>query len=155
MWSWFGDTVRGMSRRVKLVGPLVLWTLFVWSSRIRNIWGDDDLSTGGQVLRTGFAVVFLAFAVVMAQRLWVRRGQPLRSSDRAVLAAFVSWSVGFWLVRGIGIIIDDHTTEFTLIHTALMIVSIGIALVAASALTESKRQDDVEPSISSSPVDAQ
>lgn len=128
-------TVDAMSRTLKLVGPLVVWTLLVWSSRIRNIWTDDDLTAGGQVLRTLIAVVFLAFAGALARALWVGRGQGLSGGDRVLLGTFVIWSVGFWLVRGIGIIVDDHTTGFTLIHTALMIASIGIALLAGSALS--------------------
>ena len=136
-----------VSRTAKLVGPLVLWTLFVWASRIRNIWIDDELSTGGQVLRTGFAIVFLTFAIAMAYRLYVGRGSELTPGDTRILAPFVAWTIGFWLVRGIGIIVDDHTTAFTIVHTALMLVSIGIALVASKALSMR--------SISSSPVAAQ
>ena len=36
-------------------------------------------------------------------------------------------SVGFWFVRGVGIIADDHTLGFTVVHTVLMVVSIGLA----------------------------
>ena len=136
-----------MSRTAKLIGPLVLWTLFVWASRIRNIWSDDDLSTGGQVLRTFFAIVFLTFAIVLARRLYVSRGGELSAGDRRVLALFIAWTVGFWLVRGIGIIVDDHAATFTIVHTTLMVISIGIALVASKMLSPR--------SISSSPVVAQ
>ena len=136
-----------MSRTAKLVGPLVLWTLFVWASRIRNIWIDDDLSTGGQVLRTVFAIVFLTFAIAMAYRLYIRHGGELTPGDSRILALFVVWTVGFWLIRGIGIIVDDHPTGFTIVHTVLMLISIGIALVASKALSMR--------SISSSPVAAQ
>ena len=123
------------------------WTLFVWASRLRNIWIDEDLSAGGQLLRTLFAVVFLSFAVVMAHRLYVHRGIELTPSDKRVLVLFVSWTVGFWLVRGVGIIVDDYTTAFTIVHAILMLISIGIALLASRALSMR--------SISSSPVAAQ
>lgn len=119
---------------VRPVLPLLVWTLFVWSSRIRNIWGDDDLSTTGQLIRTGIAVVFLSFAVVVGWGLWRRRGSAPSRRDRLVLGAFIVWTVGFWLVRGIGIIVDDHDAGFTVIHTILMVVSIAIAALAARAL---------------------
>lgn len=136
-----------MSSRLKFLGPLVVWTVFVWASRIRNIWNDDELSTSGQLLRTVFAVIFLTFAAALVQRLVARRGEPLRRGDRALLLAFVLWTVGFWLVRGIGIIVDDHSFGFTVVHTVLMVVSIAIAGLAASVLRGS--------SISSSRLAAQ
>ena len=40
----------------------------------------------------------------------------------------VVWTVGFWLVRGGGILLDDHDAAFTVIHTALMVVSIVLAM---------------------------
>ncbi len=126
-----------MTSAMKLVGPLVAWTLFVWVSRIRNIWGDDDLSTGGQWLRTGFAVIFLAFGTAMAVRLVRTRESGLQRSDRILLQAFILWTVGFWLVRGIGIIVDDHEVGFTVIHTILMVISLGLAAQAGRVLRSS------------------
>ena len=135
-----------MARTTRLVGPLVVWTLLVWSSRIRNIWTDDDLSTGGQLIRTSIAVLFLVFGALLAGVVWRgRSGAAMSRSDQRVLLAAVVWTIGFWLVRGIGIIVDDHTTSFTLIHTALMIASIGLAVLALRALATSD-----ETSISSS-----
>lgn len=120
-----------MSSRVKLVGPLVAWTVFVWGSRLRNIWTADDISTNGQILRTVFAGVFLALGCAMGWRLWARRGRALGQSTQRVLMVLIVWTVGFWLVRGIGIIVDDHTLGFTMVHTVLMVISIGLAVVAS------------------------
>ena len=132
--------------RVLPLVPLLVWTLFVWSSRIRNVWTDDDLSTGGQVLRTGYALVFLGFAVAVVVMLWQRRPEPLGATGQRVLALFLAWTVVFWLIRGIGIIVDDHTTSFTVIHTVLMVISIGLAGWAGTVLDRR--------SISSSPAAA-
>ena len=132
--------------RVRPLIPLLIWTLVVWSSRIRNVWTDEDLSTGGQVLRTGYAVVFLAFGVTLAAIVWRRRPEPLDGLGQRILAVFLAWTVAFWLIRGIGIIVDDHTTSFTVIHTVLMIISIGLAAWAATAIERR--------SISSSPAAA-
>ena len=136
----------GLHRSVVPLVPLLVWTLFVWSSRIRNVWTDDDLTTGGQVLRTGYAVVFLAFGVAMVVLVWRGRPEPLSSMGQRVLAVFLAWTVVFWLIRGIGIIVDDHTTSFTVIHTVLMVISIGLAAWAATAIERR--------SISSSPAAA-
>lgn len=125
-----------MAQTTRFIGPLVVWTVLVWGSRIRNIWADDELSTGGQWIRTGIAVLFLAFGVLLARLVWRgRRGASMAGSDDRILVAAVVWTIGFWLVRGIGIIVDDHTTSFTLIHTALMVASIGLALLAMRART--------------------
>lgn len=123
-----------LHRSVKVVVPILVWTLFVWSSRIRNVWTDDDLSTAGQWLRTGYAVVFLAFAIALVVRLWPRRRDPIGGRDQRLLAVFIAWSVAFWLIRGIGIIVDDHTTSFTVIHTILMVISLFLAALAATAV---------------------
>ena len=137
---------RSVHPKVLPLIPLLIWTLFVWSSRIRNVWTDEDLSTGGQLLRTGSAIVFLAFGITLTAMLWRRRPEPLDPLGQRVLVAFLAWTVAFWLIRGIGIIVDDHTTSFTVIHTILMIISIGLAAWAAT--TVERR------SISSSPATA-
>jgi hypothetical protein len=131
-----GGSVEAMSARVKLLGPLVIWTLFVWTSRIRNVWADEDLTTGGQILRTGYSVVFLTGGLFAAWVLWSRRGSALRSSDRVGLAVFFAWSVVFWLIRGIGIIVDDHDAGFTAIHTVLMVISLGLVWLAVPVVRE-------------------
>lgn len=114
---------------------LVLWTLLVWVSRIRNVWDDDSLDTTGQWVRTGVALVFcvLALAVAAGLRRW-RARTPTRV-DRRVLTVTVVWTVAFWLVRGVGIILDDHDLGFTLVHTVLMVVSIALALVVQRVTT--------------------
>ncbi len=138
--------MKSLASRVRPAAVLAIWTFFVWTSRLRNVWTDETLSTGGQVLRTGFALVFVAFAVLTAVEVWTHRGRPLSVRGQAILAAFVVWSIGFWLVRGIGIIVDDHTASFTAIHTVLMVVSISMALYGA--------QERKQRSISSSAVPA-
>ena len=138
-----GGSVEAMSARVKLLGPLVIWTLFVWTSRIRNVWSDEDLTTGGQILRTGYSVVFLSGGLFAAWVLWSRRGSALGSSDRVGLAVFFAWSVVFWLIRGIGIIIDDHDAGFTAIHTVLMVISLGLVWLALPVVRT--RSADREP----------
>jgi hypothetical protein len=52
-----------MTRRQALVLRIfAFWTIWVWGTRIWNIWGDDR-GTGFKVVHTVLAVVSVAFAV--------------------------------------------------------------------------------------------
>ena len=112
------------------VPALVGWTVFLWLSRLRNVFADDDLSSGGRTWRVIVVVVFVGLAAVVAWAWRRRRIDPGRA--RRALVVLCAWTVGFWIVRGVGIIVDDHTLGFTVIHTVLMIVSIGLAAWAWS-----------------------
>jgi hypothetical protein len=104
---------------------LVGWTLFVWVTRIRNIIGDDELAGGERAWRLGAAVLFVVFALAL---LVVRSFAADRTT--VVLAPFVVFSVGYWLVRGTGILIADHDVGFKVVHTVLMVISIVLAMWA-------------------------
>lgn len=104
---------------------LIGWTLFVWTSRIRNVLADEDLSTTGRTWRIGAAVLFIVLAGAYAISL--RRSV---SWGRSALAALVLWTVGWWSIRGIGILLDDHPADFKVVHTVLMVISIGLAMWA-------------------------
>ncbi|MDG2028047.1 MAG: hypothetical protein P8J50_13145 [Acidimicrobiales bacterium] len=113
-----------MFRRVALIS-LLTWTLLVWTSRIRNVVADDDLTTGGRTWRIAAAVVFIVLALAV---IAVWRRAPGRLTP--VLGVLVAWTCAWWLIRGVGIIVDDHTLGFTIVHTILMVVSIGLAMWA-------------------------
>lgn len=54
-----------MRRRDALVlRAFAVWTVWVWATRIWNVWGDADRSTGFKFVHTVLAVVSVAFAVV-------------------------------------------------------------------------------------------
>jgi hypothetical protein len=118
------------ARQLRPSLALAGWTLLVWTTRIRNIWTDEELSVGGQVGRTALAVAFTAFAVVTIA-LWVRarRGAPHRMAP-AVVRAFAVWTVAVWVVRGVQIATADHDGAFVAVHTALASVSVGLAVWA-------------------------
>ncbi|MGI9624016.1 MAG: hypothetical protein ACR2PK_14360 [Acidimicrobiales bacterium] len=128
--------MRSLSTRSRLLLPLVVWTLFVWVSRLRNIWSDDELSDTGQIIRTVVAVIFVAFAAATGVRLWQLRGRALETVDRWLIWAFIVWTIGFWLVRGVGIILDDHPIGFTVVHSVLMAISISLAVVGSRAVSD-------------------
>lgn len=102
------------------VWALVGWTIFLWLSRLRNVLGNDELSAAGRWVRVLIVVVFVAMAVAVV----LGRGRSWFALAVAVLAA---WTIGYWLVRGGGILIGDYTAGFKAVHTALMAVSIGLA----------------------------
>lgn len=53
-----------MNRRDALVlRAFAAWTLYVWVTRIWNIWTDDERSFGFKAVHTVLAVVSVAFAV--------------------------------------------------------------------------------------------
>ena len=71
---------RGMSRgQANLIRAFCLWTVWVWGTRIWNIWGDDTRGAGFKAVHTVLAVISVAFAV--AVWLVVRR---LRTRATAV-----------------------------------------------------------------------
>jgi hypothetical protein len=113
--------------RNRLAVPLLLgWTLFVWIGRIRNIVEDGELSGAGRAWRLGAAVLFVVFAAVVF--LARRRRSPQAT---ALLGGLVVWTIGWWTIRGVGILLDgNHDAGFKVVHTVLMIVSIALAMWA-------------------------
>ncbi len=97
------------------------WTTFVWATRVRNIT-EDDGSTLDLVLAVGLAGLGVAVAVVA----W-------RSRQRLapVLAVAVAATLVTWAVRAPTILLNaEHAAGFKVVHTALAVVSVALALAA-------------------------
>lgn len=116
--------------RLRPAVVLSAWTLLVWTTRIRNIWTDDSLSTAGQVGRTVLAVTFTAFAVAALVAWFRSRRAGVVAWSRPVVRAFALWTTGVWVVRGVQIATADHDGAFVAVHTALAVVSISLAVWA-------------------------
>jgi succinate-acetate transporter protein len=104
---------------------LAAWSLLVWTTRIRNIWTDDELTSGEQLARTALALSFtvLALAVgyaALRQRSW----------RRAIVLTLAGWTLAVWGVRSIGIATADHDPAFIAVHLVLAVVSIVLAVLA-------------------------
>ena len=57
---------RTMTRgQANLIRAFCLWTVWVWATRIWNIWGDDTRGAGFKAVHTVLAVVSVAFAVAV------------------------------------------------------------------------------------------
>ena len=49
--------------QANLLRAFAVWTIWVWSTRIWNIWTDDDTSGGFKAVHTVLAAVSVALAV--------------------------------------------------------------------------------------------
>ena len=107
-----------------LLWVFVAWTAVVWIVRIRNLIGDDQVTSSGRIWRILLAIVFLGFAGLSVVAL----GGRWRSvGSTRLVGVFCIWTVTYWLVRGIGILFTDHEAAFKAVHSILALVSIAIA----------------------------
>jgi len=119
--------MNALLNRVSWIWVLIAWTVFLWLSRLRNVLNNDELSSGGRAIRVGVVVIFVGLGLAAA--LAVRRRQP------RLLVGFLAWTVGYWLIRGIGILIDgDYSVGFKAVHTVLMVVSLTLSALTARQL---------------------
>ena len=121
-----------MQRVVVLLWLLVVWSAIVWVGRIRNLIGDDTLVNWDRAWGIVVALLFLVLAAVTATLplgLWHRR--PLGSTR--LVAIFCLWTIAFWGIRGVGLLLADHEAGFKVVHTVLAGVSIGLAVLLQRA----------------------
>lgn len=100
---------------------LLAFTGLVWAGRIRNVISNDDLTSGAKSWRLLVAALFLGLAAAVIIR-WRHHTK--------VLAVLCAWTVGYWLVRGTGMLIGDESTDFKVVHTVLTVGSVGLAVWA-------------------------
>ncbi len=113
---------------------LSVWTLYVWSTRIRNAWGDDDLSAGAAWAATALSASFIAFAGATLAWAWAKRSTGFPPCTRYLLVPFALWTSAVWATRGIGIALADHDVAFVVVHVALGVISIALAWWAVARL---------------------
>lgn len=124
-----------MSPRPRIVVALVAWTFLVWTTRISNVWGDDDLTDGEKWGRTGLAMSFTVLGVAVAVALW-RRAAWLRPA----VVVLAGWTSAVWIVRAFGIATGDHEAAFVAVHVVLAVVSIMLSALAVRAVGASTRE---------------
>jgi len=69
-----------------LLRAFCVWTVWVWGTRIWNIWGDDSRDTAFKLVHTVLAVVSIAFAIatwIVVRRL--RRRPGIERTEKARL----------------------------------------------------------------------
>jgi len=113
----------------------VVWTFLVWTTRIGNVWRDDELDTGEQVSRTLLALSFTVLALAVVVTL-ARRTSP--RTARLAVDALAAWTIAVWLVRGVGILLADHGLAFKLVH---LVLALGSTLLAVAAGAEARRAE--------------
>lgn len=113
------DRAPAPARSPLVPAALAGWTAFVWGTRVRNVLRD-----GGGSLSLVVALALVALAVVVAVSL-VRGGAP-----RWAVPALAAVTVTAWAVRAPAILAGDHGFAFKAVHTALALVSVGLAVAA-------------------------
>lgn len=101
---------------------LAVWTLLLWSTRIRNIVDDTALVGWSRTWQFGISVVFIVVAAVLGVLSLVRPSSAIGLG--LILAVFGS---GWWIVRGAGVVLADHDLAFTVVHVALAIGTVAIS----------------------------
>jgi hypothetical protein len=116
-------------RRWALLAVFVVWTTYVWVTRIANAWGASSTeSTGGKVVSTVLSGVMLAFAlgaVAVLVQTWRR---PLTVGAARFLQVFCGVTVAVWAVRAVQILASDHDVPFKVVHVVLGVISIALAV---------------------------
>ena len=113
------------TRRLPATITLAGWSLLVWTTRIRNIWTDDELTAGEQWTRTALALSFTVLALAVGHAVYHRT--PWRRTGVRALAV---WTIAVWVVRSLGIATADHDGAFIAVHLVLAAVSVGLAVLA-------------------------
>lgn len=111
--------------RPPAVVALVVWTFFVWTTRINNIVGDDDLDGGQKLARVALALSFTLLGAVVVIAL-TQRAAWLRPA----VTALAVWTVAVWAVRAVAIGLGDHPASFIAVHLVLAVVSVVLAGLA-------------------------
>ena len=105
--------------------PLVIWTLLLWTSRIKNILENSDLTYIAVAIRVLVALIFLLLALLTLRSF-------LRKKESQVwLTTLCVWSLAYWPVRGGLIVMDsNYSFGFKAVHSGLIIVTLGLVAVA-------------------------
>jgi hypothetical protein len=128
-----------MSRSRLAAFVLAGWTLFVWTTRIGNIWRDDAASTSSKIGSTALAMTFTVLALVVAVVAWRRMWTVLRPA----VMGLAGWTTAVWLVRTVTILAGDRSVGFKVVHGVLAAVSIALAAWAGRAALEGRASEEV------------
>jgi len=126
------------TRRLPAVIALAVWSVLVWTTRIRNIWTDDAMSTGEQWGRTALALSFTGFALAVGHAVYHRT-----SWVRPVVRALAGWTTAVWLVIAVGIAMADREAAFIAVHLVIAAISIALAALAVHEVAPRSTTVDV------------
>jgi hypothetical protein len=92
------------------------WTAFVWITRIRNAARD-----GESVLPYALSIAFLVLAIGILGTL---------GRDRRWVLGLAALTVVVWPIRIIDIAASGHSIGFVVVHVAIGVTSIALAVLA-------------------------
>jgi len=100
-------------------------TLFVWTTRIRNLYApDNDVVGAAKAATLAMSVVMLVLGVAVAV-LAVRPTSTVVQQRVVGVAAALTTVV--WLVRGTSIALGDRGAAFVAVHLVLAVGSVAVA----------------------------
>lgn len=111
---------------IKFRALLVVWTLGIWGSRLRNIQADAELAGTERALALSIAFVLLGAATVSGAAI-------LRRSRWEIYPLGVLVVVGIlrWTVRGPFILLSgEWEVAFKVVHTVLWFVTVALSVLA-------------------------
>lgn len=118
---------RGFGRHMMLRLALVIWTVGIWGSRVRNIFEDEELVGGERIA----ALVVALFLVIAAVLVGVSMLRSLKWHGQA-LGVLVLAGVARFTIRGVAILASSEwDVGFKVVHTVLWAVTVILSLTAA------------------------
>ena len=107
-----------MNRLVSFLWVFACSTLLAWTTRIYNLFEDNEVSNGERIWSSLVAAIFLLAAMAVIKIL-VGSWRDRNIKNSRLIPAFCIWTVTFWIVRSVGILIADHEAGFKIVHVLL------------------------------------
>ena len=117
-----------MNRLVSFLWVFACLTLLAWTTRIYNLFEDNEVSNGERIWSLLVAAVFLSAAMAVIKIL-VGSWRDRNIKNSRLIPAFCIWTVTFWIVRSVGILIADHEAGFKIVHVLLATGFILLSLI--------------------------
>ena len=117
-----------MNRLVSFLWVFACSTLLAWTTRIYNLFEDNEVSNGERIWSLLVASIFLLAAMAVIKIL-VGSWRDRNIKNSRLIPAFCIWTVTFWIVRSVGILITDHEAGFKIVHVLLATGFILLSLI--------------------------
>ncbi len=113
----------------------IVWTLFVWVGRIRNVLADDQTEGAARIGVLVLCASFVLPTLVLVASLLRRRGE-VGSLSVWLARGLLVWSGAFWLWRmGEMVITGGREPAFVAVHAVLGVVSVSLWALALRAMS--------------------